>query len=74
MLPGPGTIHLSHEARFLAPVRIGDTITARIEVIELIPEKNRAKFKKTCTNQNGQEVVTGTAWVMPPRKDTKVET
>lgn len=67
-LPGPGTIHLSHEARFLAPVRIGDTVTARIEVIELVPEKNRARFKTTCTNQNGQELVTGTAWVMPPRK------
>jgi 3-hydroxybutyryl-CoA dehydratase len=68
MLPGPGTIYLSHEAKFLAPVRIGDTITARVEVIELIPEKNRARFKATCTNQNGQEVVTGTAWVMPSKK------
>jgi len=68
MLPGPGTIYLSHEARFLAPVRIGDTITARIDVIELIPEKNRVRFKTTCTNQNAQEVVTGTAWVKPPKR------
>jgi 3-hydroxybutyryl-CoA dehydratase len=66
ILPGHGTIYLSQEVRFLAPVRIGDTITARVEVIELIPEKNRAKFKTTCINQDGKEVVEGTAWGMPP--------
>ena len=68
ILPGHGTIYLSQEVRFLAPVRIGDTITARVEVIELIPEKNRAKFKTTCINQDGKEVVEGTAWGMPPKK------
>jgi len=49
-------------------LRIGDTLTARIEVIELIPEENRAGFKTTCRNQKGQELVIGTAWVMPPGK------
>ena len=68
VFPGPGTIYLTQEVTFLAPVRIGDTIMAKVEVIELIPEKNRVKFKTTCTNQNGQEIVTGTAWVMPPQK------
>ena len=67
LLPGHGTIYLSHEIRFLAPVRVGDTITAKVEVIELIIEKNRAKFRTTCTNQNGQMVVDGTAWGMPPK-------
>ncbi|MEW6375264.1 MAG: MaoC family dehydratase [Thermodesulfobacteriota bacterium] len=66
ILPGPGTIYLSHEIRFLAPVRIGDTITVEVEVIELVPEKNRAKFKTICTNQNGVQVVDGSAWVMVP--------
>ena len=66
IMPGHGTIYLSQEVRFLAPVRIGDTITARVEVIELIPEKNRAKFKTTCINQDGKIVVDGTAWGMPP--------
>ena len=70
-LPGPGTIYLSQEVKFLAPVRIGDTVTAMVEVLEMIPEKNRVKFKTTCTNQNGQEIVTGTAWVMPPKKDAQ---
>lgn len=69
ILPGYGTIYLSHEIRFLAPVRMGDTLTARVEVIELIPEKNRAKFRTTCTNQEGKEVVDGTAWGMPPKKE-----
>jgi 3-hydroxybutyryl-CoA dehydratase len=69
LLPGPGTIYLSQEVKFLAPVRIGDTITAKVEVIELISEKNRAKFKTTCTNQDGKEVVDGTAWVMPPKRE-----
>jgi len=68
ILPGHGTIYLSHEIKFLAPVRIGDTLTVRVEVVELIPEKNRAKFRTTCTNQNGQMVVDGTAWGMPPKK------
>jgi 3-hydroxybutyryl-CoA dehydratase len=67
IFPGPGTIYLTQEIRFLAPVRIGDTITAKVEAIELIPEKNRVKFKTTCSNQNGQKVVTGAAWVMPPQ-------
>ncbi len=66
-LPGHGTIYLSQEVKFLAPVRIGDTITAKVEVIELIPEKNRAKFRTTCINKDGQMVVDGTAWGMPPK-------
>lgn len=67
ILPGHGTIYLSHEVKFLWPVRIGDTLTVKVEVVELIPEKNRAKFRTTCINQNGQMVVDGTAWAMPPK-------
>src|SRR4030066_1863317 len=65
ILPGHGTIYLSQEVKFLAPVRIGDTITAKVEVMELIPEKNRVKFRTTCINQEGKIVVDGAAWVMP---------
>jgi len=46
ILPGHGTIYLSQEIRFLAPVRIGDTLTARVEVIELIPEKIGQNLKR----------------------------
>ena len=69
IFPGPGTIYLTQEVRFLAPVRIGDTITGRVEVTELIPDKNRVKFRTTCINQEGKIVVDGTAWAMPPRKE-----
>ena len=69
ILPGHGTIYLSQEVRFLGPVRIGDIITARVEVVELIPEKNRAKFRTTCMNQDGKIVVDGIAWAMPPKKE-----
>lgn len=68
ILPGYGTIYLSQEVKFLAPVRIGDTITARVEIIELIPEKNKAKFRTTCINQDGKMVVDGVAWGMPSPK------
>jgi len=67
ILPGHGTIYLSQEVKFLAPVRIGDTITAKVEAIELIPEKNRAKFRTFCLNQDGKIVVDGIAWAMPPK-------
>ncbi|MEK7280813.1 MAG: MaoC family dehydratase [Chloroflexota bacterium] len=65
-LPGPGTIYLSQELRFLAPVHIGDTITARVEVQELFQENNRVRLHTTCQNQDGTVVVDGTAIVLPP--------
>ena len=68
IMPGHGTIYLSQEVKFLAPVRIGDTITARVEVMELNLDRNRAKFKTTCINQEGKIVVEGIAWGMPPKK------
>ena len=66
-LPGPGTIYMRQELKFLAPVRIGDTITARAEVVELNSEKNRVKLKTVCTNQQGTTVLEGEALVSPPK-------
>ena len=70
-LPGPGTIYLKQELSFLAPVHIGDTITAGIEIIELITDKNRVRLKTTCTNQDGLVVLSGEAMVMPPKTQPK---
>ena len=67
-LPGPGTIYLSQNLKFTAPVHFGDTITAEVEAIEVITEKNRVKFKTVCTNQEGKVVIDGEAMVMPPKK------
>jgi 3-hydroxybutyryl-CoA dehydratase len=62
-LPGPGTIYMSQSMRFMAPVRIGDTITTRVEVINLNDEKERVTLKTTCTNQEGTDVLVGEALV-----------
>jgi 3-hydroxybutyryl-CoA dehydratase len=67
-LPGPGSIHIHHELDFLAPVRIGDTITARVEVVEIIAEKNRVRLKVSCVNQEGVVVVAGEALTSPPKR------
>ena len=66
-LPGPGTIYLGQELKFLAPVKIGDTVKAEAEVIEINSEKKRVKLKTICTNQEGTVVIDGVATVMPPR-------
>ncbi|KYH29263.1 MULTISPECIES: MaoC family dehydratase [Clostridium] len=66
-LPGPGTIYMSQELRFVAPVRMGDTVTAEAEVIEKNVEKNRLVLKTTVTNQDGKVVIEGKAKVMPPK-------
>ncbi|HEX2189545.1 MAG TPA: MaoC family dehydratase [Longimicrobiaceae bacterium] len=65
-LPGPGTIYLSQSLRFLRPVRIGDTVTARVEVAELVPAKRRVRLLTTCANQHGEALVEGEALVMLP--------
>ena len=70
-LPGPGTIYMKQDMRFLAPVRIGDTITASVEVIEIIAEKNRVVLKTTCANQDGEMILDGQATVSPPKPPKK---
>jgi len=64
-LPGPGAIYLSQSLRFTRPVKAGDTITARVEVLEVLRERNRLRLTTVCTNQRGEEVLTGEAWVLP---------
>jgi 3-hydroxybutyryl-CoA dehydratase len=66
-LPGPGTIYLKQDLSFLAPVRIGDTITGRVEILEIIAEKNRVRLKTTCSNQDGVVVLSGEGLVSPPK-------
>jgi 3-hydroxybutyryl-CoA dehydratase len=66
-LPGPGTIYVRQELNFLAPVRIGDTITARVEVIEILGEKKHIRLQTTCLSQEGTVVLDGEAVVSPPR-------
>lgn len=65
-LPGPGTIYMGQELKFLAPVRPGDTVTAAAEVVELNLDRNTAVLRTTCVNQDGVLVVDGQARVKPP--------
>ena len=64
-LPGPGCIYVSQSLRFKAPVRVGDTVTAKVELTELNPEKKRATFKTTCTVM-GTVVIDGEATLLIP--------
>ena len=63
-LPGPGSVYLSQSLKFTKPVRIGDTVTARVEVLEVLATKRRVRLATTCRNQNGETVVEGEAVVM----------
>jgi 3-hydroxybutyryl-CoA dehydratase len=63
-LPGAGSIYLSQSLRFTKPVRIGDTVTARVEVLEVFATKRRVRLATACRNQNGETVVEGEAVVM----------
>jgi 3-hydroxybutyryl-CoA dehydratase len=65
-LPGPGTIYLSQGLRFLRPVRIGDTVTAKVEVVETMAAKRRVRLATWVENQDGEKVVEGEALVMVP--------
>lgn len=66
-LPGNGSIYLAQELKFVKPVRLGDTITATVTIIEIIPERNRIKLETTARNQNDELVITGIATIMPPK-------
>ena len=70
-LPGPGTIYLSQSFRFMRPVYIEDRVTARVEVAERLPERNRLRLGTTCVNQDGDVLLEGEAWVLP--SPTRIE-
>jgi acyl dehydratase len=60
-LPGPGTVFLETHWRFMAPVRPGDTITGRIEVVEVRPDKPVARLNTRVTRGDGTVVLEGDA-------------
>ncbi len=72
-LPGPGAIYLAQDLKFLKPVMLGDVIRARVEVLEANLDKNRLRLRTVCTNQRGEDVLTGEALVMPPKQQVVYE-
>ena len=63
-LPGPGTVYLSQTLQFKAPVYLGDTVTAVIEVKSMREDKPIATLITTCINQDNVVVLEGEAVVL----------
>ena len=61
-LPGPGTVFLSQNWKFTAPVFIGDTITAEAEILTIHETKPVTQIKIKVTRQDGETVLDGEAW------------
>jgi phosphate acetyltransferase len=66
LLPGPGTIYLSQDLHFRRPVKPGDTLTAKVVVRETHADKKRVVLDCVCTNQDGKDVISGSAEVIAP--------
>jgi 3-hydroxybutyryl-CoA dehydratase len=60
-LPGPNSIYLGQDLKFMAPVKIGDTVTAVVTVTDKRDEKRIITLKTTVSNQHGEVVVNGNA-------------
>ena len=67
-LPGPGAVYISQTMNFMAPVIIGDTITAVATITAIDEKRRRVTLKTQCLN--GEKVVIdGEATVLVPRRD-----
>jgi 3-hydroxybutyryl-CoA dehydratase len=66
-LPGPGCIYMSQTLKFLAPVRVGDTVYATCTVKELFPEKHRVLLDTVCMVKD-VKVIEGEALIKVPAK------
>jgi len=62
-LPGEGSIYLAQTLQFVAPVFLGDTVEARVTVIEVREDKPIVKLETVCTNQRNEVVIKGEATV-----------
>lgn len=65
-VPGPGAVYLSQSLAFKLPVRIGDTVTVRIEVLEVKARTRRVRLATVCRNQHDAVVLEGEAMVLVP--------
>lgn len=62
-LVAPGGVSLSYEFHLERPVFLEDTITARVEVVEKLPERSQVRCQLQCVNQEGRNVVSGEALI-----------
>ena len=61
-MPGPGTVSLSQNWKFTAPVFIGDTITAEAEILSVHESKVVTQLKIKVTRESDETVLEGEAW------------
>ena len=66
-LPGHGTIYMSQNLKFLAPVRPGDLVHAEVKVLDMVIDKRRVKLDCRC-EVNGKNVLVGEAIVLAPSR------
>ncbi|HJQ58876.1 MAG TPA: MaoC family dehydratase [Vineibacter sp.] len=66
-LPGPGSLYVSQSLNFKAPVRIGETVTARVEIVEIDSTRRRVRLKTECLSGT-TVVIDGEAVIMTPRR------
>lgn len=68
VLPGLGSITHAHSYRLLHPPRIGDEVTAEMEIVELHSESQRVTIQYVIRDQDGRELQHGTMEVEPPQQ------
>jgi 3-hydroxybutyryl-CoA dehydratase len=66
-LPGPGTVYVQQTLNFLAPLKINDVVTVKVEIVEIL-EKNRVRLRTVVLKQDGVTAVDGEALVTAPKK------
>jgi 3-hydroxybutyryl-CoA dehydratase len=67
-LPGIGTIYLGQDLKFKAPVFIGDTVTATVEIVKFREDKRITTLRTSCTKADGTLVIEGEAVVIAPQR------
>ncbi len=72
IMPGPGTIYREQFLKFLRPIKIGDILTVTIKVTEKLP-RDRVLLDCSVINQNNEHVVEGTAKVIAPTEEIRIE-
>lgn len=65
-IPGPGAIYLGQTLQFTSPIRVGETVTARVEVKEIREDKPIAKLITEVLNEQGKVAIKGEATVLLP--------
>lgn len=64
--PGPGGIYLGQSLSFRKPAFLGETVTAEVEVVEVLVEKKRVAYKTRCLNQRGEVIAEGESLMLLP--------